>query len=155
MTAARTPCRAAAVIAAAALSLGSFTGCAYVDSNPGLEDAAAPGAQAGVTVERVLEAAEYVEGRTVTVDAVITGTIGDRAMTVTGDGADTGPLLVVHQPGYEPVEGSRVRVTGVVRQSFDVQAARAEFGVDPAEEGFARFAAEPYLTALSVEDAPG
>lgn len=76
-------------------------------------------------------------------------------MTVTGDGADTGPLLVVHQPGYEPVEGSRVRVTGVVRQSFDVQAARAELGVDPAEEGFARFAAEPYLTALSVEDAPG
>lgn len=155
MTAARTASGVAAAIATAALGLGALTGCAYVDSNPGLEDVAAPGAQAGVTVERLLEATEYVEGRSVTVDAVVTGTIGDRAMTVTGEGADTGPLLVVHQPDYEPVEGSRVRLTGVVQQAFDVQAAEAEFGVDPTQEGLARFAAEPYLIALSVGDAPG
>lgn len=154
MTTARRASPVAVVGAAAALGLGALSGCAYVDGNPGLEDAAAPGAQAGVTVERVLEAAEYVEGRTVTVDAVVTGTIGDAAMTVTDEQSGAGPLLVVHEPGYVPVEGADVRVTGVVSQSFDAQAAEAEFGVDPDEEGLDRFAAEPYLIALDVGAAP-
>lgn len=139
----------AAAGVAAALGLGALTGCAYVDSNPGLEDVAAPGAQAGATVEDVLQEAEYIEGRTVTVDAVVADRIGDAAMTVTGEQSGAGPLLVVHEPGYDPVEGSAVRVTGVVGQAFDRRA--AEFGVDQDEERFAPFAAEPYLTALEID----
>lgn len=154
MTTPRRTSRVAAAGAAAALGAGALSGCAYVDTNPGLEGAAAPGAQAGVTVERVLDAAEYVEGRTVTVDAVVTGTLGDAAMTVADERSGAGPLLVVHEPGYDPVEGSGVRVTGVVSQSFDAQTAEAEFGVDPDEEGLDRFAAEPYLIALDVDTAP-
>lgn len=152
MTAARTASRAAASVVTAVLGLGALTGCAYVDSNPGLEEVAAPGAQNGVTVERLLEATEYVEGRTVTVDAVVTGTIGERAMTVVGRTSAAGPLLVVLQPHHDPVEGSGVRVTGVVRQSFDRRTAADEFDIDPGDEALAVFDAEPYLIALDVDD---
>jgi hypothetical protein len=155
VTAVRAASRVAAAGAAAALGLAVLTGCAYVDTNPGLEDAAAPGAQAGVTVERVLEAAEYVEGRTVSVDAVVTGTIGDAAMTVTDEQSGAGPLLVVHEPGYDPVVGGAVRVTGVVRQSFDQESFETEVGVDQDEEQFVPFAAEPYLMAVTIEPRGG
>lgn len=141
----------AAAGVAATLGLGALTGCAYVDSNPGLEDAAASGAQAGTTLEDVLQEAEYIDGRTVTVDAVVSGRIGDAAMTVSGEQSGAGPLLVVHEPGYDPVEGSAVRVTGVVGQAFDQQAAGS--GVDRDVEQLAPFAGEPYLTALEIDRA--
>lgn len=150
MTPTRIRSGAAAVGTAAALGLGVLTGCGYVDGSAGTTDAA-PGAQEGVTVERVLEAAEYVEGRTVTVDAVVTRTLAGTAMTVTDDDSGAGPLLVVHGPEHRPVEGSAVRVTGVVRQSFDRRSAGAELGVEYDEEAFAPFAADPYLIALSVD----
>lgn len=153
MTAARTAPLVAAAGAAAALGLAAVTGCAYVDSNPGLDGAAAPGAQAGTTIEQVLERAEYVEGRTVTVDAVVASRIGGAAMTVSDTRSGAGPLLVVHEPGYDPVVGSAVRVTGVVRQAFDLRAFEAEVGTDQDEEPFAPFAAEPYLIALEIDDA--
>lgn len=147
--------RAAGAVAAAALGLGAVSGCAYVDSNPGLE-VGAPGAQAGVTIDRILEEPWYVNGRTVTVEGVVTGTPAETAMTIAGTPSGTGPLLVVHEPGYDPVEGDGVRVTGVVGEAFDRRAVAAELGVDDLGAGdadaLARFASEPYLTATSIDD---
>lgn len=155
VTATRRASRLAAAGAAAALGLGVLGGCAYVDSNPGLEGAPAPGAQDRVTVERILERTQAVDGRTVTVDAEVIETIGGTAATVAGETSGFGPLLVVHEPELELVEGSEVLVTGVVRQTFDLQAVEADLGVDLDDALLSRFAGDPFLMAITIEDAPG
>lgn len=134
--------RATGTVVAAALGSALLAGCA--------DDTVGP--EAGVSVVDVQEDAVALDGRTVTVSALVERTLTETAFTIAGDdGVDE--LLVVHRPGApDVIEDSGVAVTGVVRQGFDLAAVEAELGVDYDEVIFDAYDAEPYLFATAIDD---
>lgn len=97
--------------------------------------------------------AESYVGQEVTVSADVTETLSDDTFVIAG-GPDTtvDPLLIVENQEIPPLDvGQAVKLTGTVKQAFDVAVAEEELGIDLEDELYEDYAGDPYLSVTSAE----
>ncbi|PJE93960.1 hypothetical protein CUT44_30915 [Streptomyces carminius] len=156
----------ASALSAAVLGAVCLTGC-----GGGGEDAPAP--EASVRVQDAGEGGvqDYVyedlaedgfwndlgtwADKRVTITSEVHGTVSPNFFTIAGtDGGEPRSLLVFSPQEAEVAQGEPVRVTGTVREAFDIAALEGRTGRDWQDDRFTDWAGEHYVYATGV-GAPG
>lgn len=119
-----------------------------------LEDEAGPYAYDGIYDETFYDEYENYLGEEVTVSADVNEIVSDESFTIAGGFETTVEALLIVGATADVEEGESVKVTGIVRQAFDLPTVESDMGLDLDDDLYMDWDGQNYIEASSVTPIP-